>query len=195
MTKITVKDYLYVADSLYGWFSNLSNLQTANLANLDTSRVTDMGSLFYGCSNLRTASVWGWNTAKVTSMSYMFGNCSSITQLKPASWDTSNVTSMSHMFYECSSCDSWSINKMKVGNVVSMWDMFYGCSKMGTSQNFNLSSWDTSKNRDFDNMFVGCTALTTYRRDLNVAGWNTESKYYHATSFDSDYPFIPSWNA
>lgn len=75
------------------WFdAGYRNLATVAIAKLDTSSVTDMGLMFYGCEQLKSV-----------------GDLSN--------WDTSNVTSMDRMFYGCSrlnvDCSNWDVGSQK----------------------------------------------------------------------------------
>ena len=90
----------------------------------DTSNVTDMGNMFYGCSSLTTVSAF--DTSNVTNMAIMFYGCSSLTTVPV--FDTSNVTNMASMFNGCSSLTTVpSFDTSKVNNMNSM---FYGCSSL-----------------------------------------------------------------
>ena len=66
---------------------------------LDTSKVANMGYMFYYCSNLTT--IPQLDTSNVTNMGYMLYKCSSLTTIPQL--DTSNVTDMGSMFSNCSS--------------------------------------------------------------------------------------------
>ena len=65
----------------------------------DTSNVTNMNSMFYGCSSLTSVPLF--DTSNVISMANMFDSCNSLTSVPL--FDTSKVTKMSNMFYKCSS--------------------------------------------------------------------------------------------
>ena len=67
----------------------------------DTSAVTDMRSMFYGCRKLTTLDLSSFDTSAVTNMGSMFYNCNNLTTLDLSSFDTSAVTNMSSMFYNC----------------------------------------------------------------------------------------------
>ena len=67
----------------------------------DTSAVTDMRSMFYGCSNLTTLDLSSFNTSSVTNMNEMFKYCERLTTLDLSSFNTSSVTFMGGMFYDC----------------------------------------------------------------------------------------------
>jgi len=65
--------------SMYGMFSGCSGLRTLDLSGFNTSKVKNMGSMFYNCSGLTAIYRGsGWSTAKVTSGSSMFTGCTSL---------------------------------------------------------------------------------------------------------------------
>ena len=80
-----------------GMFYNCRALTTLDLSNFDTSNVTDMNYIFYGCGAL-TLNVSNFDTSNVTNMRYMFGYCSKLTNLNVSNFDTSSVTNMTGMF-------------------------------------------------------------------------------------------------
>ena len=51
-----------------GLFQGLDNLASIDLSGLDTSNVTDMGSMFRGCSALKSLNLKGFDTSKVRDM-------------------------------------------------------------------------------------------------------------------------------
>ena len=66
---------------------------------IDSSQVTNMSYMFYGCRALTT--VPDMDTSQVTTMQSMFYNCRALTTVPDM--DTSQVTDMQSMFYGCSS--------------------------------------------------------------------------------------------
>ena len=62
-------------------FSQLGNVTTINITNLDTSNVTNMNSMFYNCTSLTSLDVTNFDTSNVTDMEFMFYNCNSLTNL------------------------------------------------------------------------------------------------------------------
>ena len=70
----------------------------SGLANLDTSNVTYMSSMFDGNQISDLSPLAGWNTGNVTDMSSMFAS-NRISDLSPlANWNTGKVTGMDEMF-------------------------------------------------------------------------------------------------
>ena len=88
------------------WFYNNTYLGSITQAtNLDTSRVTNMSSMFEGAGNEAATfdlDLSGWSTSNVTTMASMFRSAGtyaddwSIGNI--SGWNTSNVTDMSNMF-------------------------------------------------------------------------------------------------
>ena len=153
--------------STYHWFSDMSNLTSISGLNyLNTSEVTTMRSMFYGCSKLTSLNLNGFNTANVTDMSYMFQRCSSLTSLNVSSFNTANVTNMGAMFDSCSSLTSLDVSGFNTANVTYMAQMFYGCQKLTA---LDVSGFNTANVGSFALMFYNCSKLTT----LDVSGFNT----------------------
>ena len=129
-------------------YNSNGNVRYAKM--LDTSQVTDIGSVFYGCSNLISIPVL--DTSQVTSMRAMFSNCSSLTSI-PA-LDTSKVTNMYSMFDTCTSLTS--IPALDTSKVTDMGSMFISCSSLTT-----IPALGTSKVTNMFSMFQGCKSLTS----------------------------------
>ena len=181
-------------DDLSGLFKDFGALTTiSGIGNLNTSNVTDMGTMFCGCESLTTLDLSGWNTSSVKSMGSMFANCKKLTTLNISNWDTGSVEDMSNMFYNCHNLSAiigiGSLNTSKVyymslmfydcfrltslnlggwntASVTQMMEMFNGCSGLTS---LNLSGWNTAKVEFMDNMFSGCSNLSS----LDLSGWNT----------------------
>ena len=141
------------------WFTNMNQLTNiTNLEYLNTSEVTRMNQMFYGCENLKSLDLSHFNTSKVTEMELMFYECKSLTSLDLSSFNTSNVDYMGSMFYGCSSLVNLNLSSFNTSNVRYMQEMFYGCSSLVT---LNLNSFNTAKVTDMDYMFYNCSSLTT----------------------------------
>ena len=99
------------------------------------------------------ASFKGSNTSKVTNMNSMFVNCYSLTSLNLRRFNTSNVTRMEWMFMACSGLESLDLNGWNTSNVTNMGYMFSGCTSLTS---LDLSGWNTSKVTFSTSMFDGC---------------------------------------
>ena len=181
----TLKKYLDYKKSVNGMFNNDSNITFSELNEIlsydDTSNITIMERMFYGCSSL--TSVPQLNTSNNTSMRMMFDGCTSLTSIPEL--DTRNVTDMYYTFYGCSSLAT--IPLLNTSKTTDMQGMFSNCSSLATipllqtsnatdmSQMFqyctNLPTiplLDTSNATDMSYMFYGCSSLTSVPQ-LNTA--------------------------
>ena len=124
-----------------GWFYNLSALTTIEgLENLNTSAVTDMDNMFYGCSSLTSLNVSNFNTSKVTYMSAMFRGCSGLTELNLSNFNTSKVIYMSEMFSGCSGLKT--ILNPNRWRCEESQNMFEGCTQLKGAVKYDASKLD-----------------------------------------------------
>lgn len=138
------------------------------IANLDTSNITNMGNMFYNCQKLTTLDLSSFNTSNVTNMGSMFNYCQSLTTLDLTSFDTSNVNSMIYMFYGCRKLTDLDSSNFNTSKVTNMGSMFYGCSQLTT---LDLTSFDTSNVTSMHSMFYGCLKLSNIPK-LNASKVN-----------------------
>ena len=166
ITEVTFLDTIAPTSTAY-WFCDFYNLTVINnIANLNTSNVTDMEMMFYYCYSLTSLDVSHLDTHNVTNMSNMFTNCTGLTALDVGSWDTGNVTNMCNMFDSCSSLTSLDVGSWNTGNVTWMNNMFWFCSSLTS---LNVGNWNTGNVTGMRTMFRNCSSLTS----LNVSNWNT----------------------
>ena len=68
--------------SCYSWFCDFGNLkQIEGIENLNTTNVTEMASMFYGCSQLTSLDVTHFNTENVVWIMKIFKGCSALTTI------------------------------------------------------------------------------------------------------------------
>lgn len=142
-----------------------TDLSTFINANTDTSNLTTMQYMFYGCQNITSLDVSNFNTSNVKSLYNCFNQCTNLTNLDVSRWDTSNCTNFQEVF------NSSGIKYLNISN----WDLSkssetkYGA---GCAQIFrNLRSLQTidcqntkvpEKVYYMNYMFQGCGALNTF---------------------------------
>ena len=143
-----------------------TEVKIEGLKNLDTSNVTNMNYMFYGCSKLTNLDVSKFNTSKVTDMGSIFSDCRGLTSIDVSKFDTSNVTNMSYMFGYCSNLTSLDVSKFDTRNVTSMGSMFNGCSGLTS---LDVSNFDTRNVTSMYSMFSSCVGLTS----LDVSKFDT----------------------
>ena len=172
-TKLTtIKNLKYLnttnVTSMFNMFFGCSSLTDIDLSSFNTSNVTDMGQLFKGCRSLKNLNLSSFNTTNVTNMSSMFSGCSSLNSLDLSSFNTKNVTNMCSMFYGCSSLTSLDLSSFNTTKVPDMSTMFYGCSSLTS---LDISSFNTANVTNMSKMFSGCSSLT----NLDLSGFNTKN--------------------
>ena len=88
------------------WFQNFKNAKSVeNLSYLNTSEVTDMGSLFFGCTSLQTIDLNALDMSAAQDIRFMFSGCSSLQKIYcEKDWSQmSNITNGFNMFEGCTS--------------------------------------------------------------------------------------------
>ena len=127
-----------------------------NLNDIDTSKITDMSSLFYEISQNVDVSLW--DTSNVTNMKAMFSGCYALTTVPLI--DTSSVTNMYDIFYSCSSLTT--IPALNTINVKNMNYMLGGCTSLAS-----IPEFDASSVTDMSSYF-GFSTMNNLR---DVGGW------------------------
>ena len=153
-------------------FGVLTNIQ--GIGNLNTSEVTNMGSMFANCVGLTSIDLSDFNTAQVTDMESMFQNCTGLTTLDLSNFDTSNVTNMIKMFYGCTA-----LNTLTVATgwtkITSYSDRFKNCTPSTIHLVMDDEGDSQSLMEEFGELISGKTVNVTLRnRKLYKDGdWNT----------------------
>ena len=140
---------------MHDMFKNCANLTHLDLSNFDTSKVTSMYSMFDSCSQLKTLDLSGFDTSKVTNMYAMFGYCQNLTTLNLTVFDTSKVTNMYNMFNYCRKLSN--ILKLNASNVTSVSSMFNYCSVLtdfGGLENLG-QAYLTTQSANYSNYKLG----------------------------------------
>ena len=133
------------------------------IANLDTSNITDMHEMFRSCSNLTTLDLSGFDTSKVTNMYAMFSYCQNLKTLDLSGFNTSKVTNMYNMFNYCRKLSN--IPKLNASSVINVNSVFYKCRGLkdfGGLENLG-QAYSTTQSANLGNYKLDlstCTALT-----------------------------------
>ena len=153
--------------SCYEWFYMCTSLtEIEGIENLNTEKVTNMGSMFSGCYVLNPLDVSNFNTQNVEDMSDMFVSCMNLKSLNVSNFDTQKVKDMNDMFYNCNSLTSLDVSNFDTQNVEDMSYMFSCCEGLNS---LDLSNFDTKEVTNMSSMFWNSSALTTiYANDKFV---------------------------
>lgn len=149
---------------LQKWFYNCYNITGfTGIPNLNTSEVTTMAYMFYGCY-FTSLDLSTFDTSKVTTMNYMFSNCYNLTDLNLSGWTNTQVTNMAYMFGTCQKLSNLTLTGFCTPAVTDMNCMFSSCKAL---TNLDLSGFNTGKVTNMSSMFSSCSELTS----LNLSGW------------------------
>ena len=168
INNITI-EYNHQITGCWCMFRDLSNITYIDLSNFDSSKVTMMNYMFYGCTSLKSLSLSNFITSQVNTMKYMFYKCSPLISLDLSNFDTSRVEWMDNMFSGCTSLNSLDLSNFDTSQVIDMYNMFSGCSSLIS---LDLSNFNTSRVEWMDNMFSGCSSLIS----LDLSNFDTSQK-------------------
>ena len=152
-------------DATYMFYRCLLN----ELPQIDTSSVTNMSNMFYGCGSLTI--IPQLDTSSVTNMSDMFCNCTSLATIPQI--DTSSVINMNNMFSNCIHLTT--IPQLNTSNVTNMSYMFSDCARLAT-----IPQLDGEKLTSVAYTFNNCKSLENFNGIINLgqAYLTTQSANY-----------------
>ena len=143
-----------------GWNAQRANIKKVVFdASFANARPTSCCLWFADCFYLtEIEGIENLNTEKVTNMGSMFSGCYALTSLDVSNFNTQNVEDMSIMFESCSALSSLDLSKFNTANVKNMEDMFKKCQKLSL---LDLSNFNTERVKNMSSMFSGCSTLQT----------------------------------
>ena len=152
--------------NMHSMFNGCYRLKNLNVSKFDTNRVTDMSWMFVDCEQIDQLDLSGFDTSQVTNMEYMFKGCEQLKKIDLSGFDTRQVNDMRFMFRNCKRLKELDVNGFNTSRVTNMGCMFGGCKQL---RQLDLSGFDTSQVTDMRFMFGECRQL----RRLNVSGFDT----------------------
>lgn len=181
---------LKTVNYLTNTFRNCISITAINHLELwDTSKVTDMRSMFNGAKSF-DQDISGWDVSKVTTMSDMLYGATNFNNGGSPNinnWNTSSLVICKGIFAGCSSFNQ-PIGNWDTSKVTDMGSMFSGA----TIFNQAIGGWDVSKVTSMSSMFV-----LTYAFNQPIGSWNTSSLIKCDGMFNSAQVFnqpIGDWN-
>lgn len=96
----------------------------------ETTNITNMNKMFYGCCNLKTLDLSNLNTENVTNMGSMFQSCDKLNELNIINFNTKEVMCMRNMFYGCECLQSIVSHNFYISGNTTVCDMFYRCNSL-----------------------------------------------------------------
>ena len=115
ITEIDINAPIAILGSAQRLFCKLSNLVSIKgLKNLNTSQVTDMTKMFFGCTKIVSLDLSSFDTTKVTSFNTMFASDPSLTSVDLSSFTVADDATTMGMFV-ISEDDTPSLSKLILG--------------------------------------------------------------------------------
>ena len=104
----------FTPTNCYCWFAGMRTLRTIeNLDFLNTSNVTNMADMFYGCTELVSLDLRNFNTAKVTNFTQMFWYCGSLKNIMAGeNFTVASGAASAEMFNKCISLPNYDGSKI-----------------------------------------------------------------------------------
>ncbi len=114
-------------------FDGTEKVQSLNLANFDTARVTNMRNMFSGMTELTSLDLSNFNTKKVTDASNLFNNLQAVTEIKlGANFTLENTTTIAGMFANTCKVASLDLSMLNTTNVRNF-DNLFSLAGVGTT--------------------------------------------------------------
>ena len=150
--------YKYFPETKEELIENIEELMQSDIYDfncIDTSKITDMSSLFENIVIERNFDVSGWDVSNVSNMTNLFHECENF-DCDLSKWNVSNVTSMMDMFRSCESFEGKGLEKWNVSKVENMRNMFTYCRKFDGK---SIENWNVSNVTNMSSMFYSCFQL------------------------------------
>ena len=155
---VTVADDGIAPASTAYWFYYFSNVNSIDLAKLDTSGTTTMSHMFESCKSSSPLPLKWLDTSKATNLSYMFSAARGFDSAALSALDTSSAEDMSHMFEYCTTIQSLSLKGFDTSKATDISSMFENCWSL---ESVDVSSFDTRNVANMHGLFYKCKALKT----------------------------------
>lgn len=196
--------------STHSWFIGNIHLSSIDgMEFLNTSSVTDMSGMFFGCYGLSSLDLSNFETSLVVDMAAMFYDCNSLTSLDLSNFNTRHVLDMCMMFCGCSELVTiYCGNKWSKRRVISSSGMFKDCPRVvgGAGTVYDSSCTDVSYAHDDggkgkpgyltlkgnNNIVSELTAYAVYKDDILTFYYDDkiENREGIVIDFDPDNPIV-----
>ena len=149
-------DAITATNAYQNMFYNCNKIPSIKISSTST-KPASTSHMFQYCSSAKNIDISGLNTSKVTSMVNMFYGCSSLVSLPIGftSLNTNLAREISNLFYNCSSLLEIDLSNMSFPAATSFASVFFGCKNARKI----LLPTNSNKTTNISNMFTGCDNL------------------------------------
>lgn len=148
-TKATPSCAKYAPQTI-AFYNYKGNDLSYEIENLDTSKITSLAYLFYGCNNITSIDLSNHTFGTITNIYYFCFNCNSLTELKLPSFETSGMTAFQSVFSSCHNLTELDLSKCDLSEVTNTYNAFYTCRSL---KKLNISTMDLTKLTYYTGMF------------------------------------------
>ena len=149
--------------------SNDMSLKEIDLSNWNPTSATNLNHMFYGCAQLKEIKMNGWYMPDLQTTSHMFADCVSLETIEISDWYTPKWQSMDAMFNQCESVTYLDVSSFDTANVKEFSQAFENCNSLEVI--VGLEDWDTSNGTTFYQTFLNCYVL----KELDLSSFNTSN--------------------
>ena len=137
---------------MYAMFDQTGVIEELNVSNFDTSKVTNMGYMFFSLAKVRELDLTNFDTRNVTNMFGMFEYMTAVSKIKfSTKFDTSNATNMGKMFSNARSLQQLDLSHFNTKKIKNMTSMF---SQMSALKTLDISNFETPSLENAGSMFA-----------------------------------------
>ncbi len=165
--KITFADNINTSKvtNMQSMFANCSSLTTiTNFDKFSFASAVNINSMFIGCKSLTSIEFNDEPITSVVNLYNMFANCVSLTEIDVSMFNINNATTIYGWFQSCNNLTNVILPKNVVNNkAISLYGIFKSCYKLTT---IDLSSWTFSNVTSINEMFSNCLKL----QEIDLSG-------------------------
>ncbi|MBO7695279.1 MAG: BspA family leucine-rich repeat surface protein [Methanobrevibacter sp.] len=170
-----INGYNYAKNIYDNWDATQTNLSSKYYQDylieyfplVDTSKVTNVTSMFSGCSKLSYVPAL---TLSVSSFQELFYNCYALDYVDTSNWNTSNTTNFYRLFANCRGLTEIDMSNINAPNLTDIRQMFDGCTNLKKLdiRKFEFSNSITMTMNVFRNIPTDCLILV---KDQTAKDW------------------------
>ena len=139
---VRVVDGGIAPSSLRVWFADMTSLESADLAKLDTSRCVKMSDAFFCATALTSLDLTSWDVSNVSDFGCMFQGCYSLCDIDLRNWVARpKVSGLFGMFFDCGSLESLDLSGFDLSDATSANKMFGRCVNLSKVSFGSKWSW------------------------------------------------------
>ena len=175
-------------------FSNCHNLKSVSFSSI--VKVNDINNMFHNCYSLEFINISNFQSITEVNASYLFYNCHNLISF-PETANIFPLNDMRFMFYNCFKLYSVNLKKFRIGSSTNMSFLFHNCLNLSHME-FNNDIENQGSLSDMHNLFYNCSSIISislpfYKSDKDI---NMSTMFYNCINlkhieFQNDASYYP----